>query len=177
MSNKKYFLLAFVVALVTLSNKSAFSQTESTSGSSSVYRGAGYDVLDTSLIPERRMEQQRDFLTNQYDFPSKPRNQWEIGVSFSFSVSGNGNVKNLFTAKNPGQTMGFGLHLRKAWGYIISTRLQYLMEQLLDLTGKVQQAIGLTTIIILGINIIPTEIVQNLFFITTKQMLMNYHSS
>ena len=127
MSNKKYFLLAFVVALVTLSNKSAFSQTESTSGSSSVYRGAGYDVLDTSLIPERRMEQQRDFLTNQYDFPSKPRNQWEIGVSFgSFSVSGDVRSKNLFTAKNPGQTMGFGLHLRKAWGYIISTRLQYL---------------------------------------------------
>ncbi len=103
-----------------------FAQDE-TSGNANVYRGAGYDVLDTSLIPERRMEQQRDFLANQYDFPSKPRNQWEIGVSIgSFNVSGDVRSKNLFTAKNPGQTLGFGVHLRKAWGYIISTRLQYL---------------------------------------------------
>ena len=126
MSNKKYFLLTFLVAVATLSYQSAFSQTES-SGSASVYRGAGYDVLDTSLIPERRMEQQRDFLSNQYDFPSKPRNQWEIGISLgSFNVSGDIRSKNLFTAKNPGQTLGFGVHLRKAWGYIISTRLQFL---------------------------------------------------
>ncbi len=27
---------------------------EETSGNANVYRGAGYDVLDTSLIPERR---------------------------------------------------------------------------------------------------------------------------
>lgn len=73
------------------------------------------------------MEQQRDFLSSQYDFPSKPRNQWELGVSVgSFNVSGDVRSKNLFTAKNPGQTLGFGVHLRKAWGYIISTRLQFL---------------------------------------------------
>lgn len=125
MFKKTRFLLVLTVVLVSLFSSPLFAQTES--GGASVYRGAGYDVLDTSLIPERRMEQQRDFLSNQYDFPSKPRNQWEIGISFgAFNVSGDVRSKNIFTAKNPGQTTGFGLHLRKAWGYIISTRLQYL---------------------------------------------------
>lgn len=92
-----------------------------------VYRGAGYDVLDTALIPKGRMEQQRDFLDNQYDFPARPRSQWEIGISGGlFNVSGDVRSKTPFDAKNPGQTLGFDLRLRKAWGYIISTRLQYL---------------------------------------------------
>jgi outer membrane protein OmpA-like peptidoglycan-associated protein len=124
MLSKKY-LVMLLALFAGVSNVMA--QEEESSGSAGIYRGAGYDVTDTSLIPERRMEQQRDFLTNQYDFPSKPRNQWEIGVSFgAFNVSGDVRSKNLFTAKNPGQTLGFGVHLRKAWGYIISTRLQYI---------------------------------------------------
>ena len=123
MSSKKYLIFSLLLMVTSFG---AFAQEE-TSGGANVYRGAGYDVLDTSLIPERRMEQQRDFLNNQYDFPSKPRNQWEIGLSVgAFNVSGDVRSKNLFTAKNPGQTLGFGLHLRKAWGYIISTRLQYI---------------------------------------------------
>ena len=123
---KNYLLLSTFIGCVAFFSKTATAQNE-TSGTETVYRGAGYDVTDTSLIPSRRMEQQRDFLTSQYDFPSKPRNQWEIGVSVgSFSVSGDVRSKNLFTAKNPGQTLGFGVNLRKAWGYVISTRLQYL---------------------------------------------------
>lgn len=126
MLSKKYLLLSAFVGCATLFSQRASAQDE-TSGTGMVYRGAGYDVTDTSLIPARRMEQQRDFLSSQYDFPSKPRNQWEIGVSVgSFNVSGDVRSKNLFTAKNPGQTLGFGVHLRKAWGYIISTRLQYI---------------------------------------------------
>lgn len=126
MQKIKNLLLSSIALIGVLGAYSVNAQTES-SGSASVYRGAGYDVLDTSLIPSRRMEQQRDFLSNQYDFPSKPRNQWEFGISVgAFNVSGDVRSKNVFTAKNPGQTLGFGLHLRKAWGYIISTRLQYL---------------------------------------------------
>ncbi|MBL7754071.1 MAG: OmpA family protein [Chitinophagaceae bacterium] len=124
MSSKKYLVL---LCALFASASNVMAQEESTSGSAGIYRGAGYDVTDTSLIPERRMEQQRDFLSNQYDFPSKPRNQWEIGISVgAFNVSGDVRSKNLFTAKNPGQTLGFGVHLRKAWGYIISTRLQFI---------------------------------------------------
>jgi hypothetical protein len=124
MLSKKYLLTT--LACMSLS-VSLLAQEETTTTDANVYRGAGYDVLDTALIPSRRMEQQRDFLSNQYDFPSKPRNQWEIGVSFgSFNVSSDVRSKNVFTAKNPGQTLGFGLHLRKAWGYVISTRIQYV---------------------------------------------------
>ncbi len=122
MSIKNY---AFILGLITMFSVSAFAQDEATSPV--VYRGAGYDVLDTSVIPTRRMEQQKDFLDNQYDFPAKPRNQWEFGISGGLlNVSGDVRTKTPFNAKNPGQTMGFGVHLRKAWGYILSTRLQYL---------------------------------------------------
>ncbi|MBL7764452.1 MAG: OmpA family protein [Chitinophagaceae bacterium] len=127
MLKKNYLLIAATLITTAFCSTPAIAQDEVGGTTTGVYRGAGYDVQDTSLIPERRMEQQRDFLANQYDFPSKPRNQWEIGVSIgSFSVSGDIRSKNLFTAKNPGQTLGFGVHLRKAWGYIISTRLQFL---------------------------------------------------
>lgn len=125
MFSKKY-LLKSLIAIFSLTAVNAYAQDDMSSGSN-VYRGAGYDVLDTALIPSKRMEQQRDFLTNQYDFPSKPRNQWELGISLgAFNVSGDVRSKNPFTAKNPGQTMGFGVHIRKAWGYIISTRLQFI---------------------------------------------------
>lgn len=122
-SNKYLFILFALFAGAS----NVMAQEEEGSGSAGIYRGAAYDATDTSLIPERRMEQQSDFLTNQYDFPSKPHNQREIGVSFgAFNVSGDVRSKNLFTAKNPDKTLGFGVHLRKAWGYIISARLQYI---------------------------------------------------
>jgi OmpA-OmpF porin, OOP family len=127
MSRKKYILLSMFLLLSAFAAKNSYAQDGTEGVTANIYRGAGYDVNDTSLIPSLRMEQQRDFLANQYDFPSKPRNQWELGISFGpFSVSGDVRSKNFLTAKNPGQTLGFGVHLRKAWGYIISTRLQYI---------------------------------------------------
>jgi OOP family OmpA-OmpF porin len=130
MSSKKYLLLMSFVSMLVLSGSYAKAQettTTETTTSTTVYRGSGYDVLDTTLIPENRMDQQRDFLNNQYDFPSKPRNQWELGISGGlFNVSGDVRTKMPWSAKNGGQTLGFGVHLRKAWGYIISTRLQFL---------------------------------------------------
>ncbi len=42
--------------------------------------GASYDVKDSSLIPTKRMPQHTEFLNGTYNFPAKPRNQWEIGV-------------------------------------------------------------------------------------------------
>ncbi len=122
MTTTKYIVLTLLCAMIGLGS---FAQTSSES--TTVYRGAGYDVLDTALIPAGRMEQQRDFLDNQYDFPARPRSQWELGISGGmFNVSGDVRTKTPFDAKNPGQTLGFGVHLRKAWGYVISTRLQYL---------------------------------------------------
>lgn len=119
---KRYTVLTLLCVMIGFS-----SFAQSSSESSTIYRGAGYDVLDTALVPTGRMEQHRDFLDNQYDFPARPRSQWEIGISGGlFNVSGDVRTKTPFNAVNPGQTLGFGVHLRKAWGYIISTRLQYL---------------------------------------------------
>ncbi len=122
MASKKYLLLAGAVALFSASGLKA------QEGNSGMYRGGGYDFTDTSLIPEKRIPQQRDFLNNQYDFPAKPRNQWEVGVSGGMlNVSGDVKSRTIFNrAVKPMNTLGFGLSVRKAWGYVISTRLQFI---------------------------------------------------
>ncbi len=122
MASKKYTLLAGLIGLFTIS--AATAQV----GTSTVYKGSGYDVLDTSLVPSRRMDQQRDFLNRNYDYPAKPRNQWELGLSVgALNVSGDVRSKNAFNRpQNAMNTLGYAVSLRKAWGYIISTRLQYM---------------------------------------------------
>jgi outer membrane protein OmpA-like peptidoglycan-associated protein len=78
----------------------------------------GYDVKDSSLIPASRQPQHNEFLNNAYPFPAKPRNQWEIGVKGGIS-SVAGDVRSVFP------TGGFGVHVRKALGYIFSLRAEY----------------------------------------------------
>ena len=104
MASKKYFLLAGVFCLLA---SSGFAQI-----------GASYDVKDSSVIPDKRKAQHSEFLNGSYNFPAKPRNQWEIGVKVgSFKVGGD-----MPTRLSP----GFGLHVRKAFGYIFSMRLEYM---------------------------------------------------
>jgi OmpA-OmpF porin, OOP family len=123
MASKKYTLL-----LAGLLSLSTFSATQAQTGSTNVYKGSGVDVLDTSLIPSRRMDQQRDFLNRNYDYPAKPRNQWELGLSVgALNVSGDVRSKNIFNRPQKAMnTLGYAVSIRKAWGYIISTRLQYM---------------------------------------------------
>lgn len=81
--------------------------------------GSSYDVKDSSLVPGKRMPQHTEFLNGQYNFPSKPRNQWEIGIKGGlFQVSGD--IPAQFVSP------GFGAHVRKAFGYIFSLRLEYM---------------------------------------------------
>ena len=81
--------------------------------------GGRGSVYDSSVIPAKRMPQQNEFWNSSYNFPAKPRNMWEVGVSAGmFSVSGD------VAAKIP--TLGFAAHVRKAFGYVFSLRLQYL---------------------------------------------------
>ncbi len=81
--------------------------------------GSGYDVFDSSVISAKNMPQQNEFWNNSYNFPSKPRNMWEVGVSAgAFNVAGD------VDSKFP--SLGFAAHVRKAFGYIFSMRLQYL---------------------------------------------------
>ena len=77
-----------------------------------------YDWKDESLIPKKGKSQHSEFLKNQYPFPAKPRNQWEVGVSVG-NVAISGDVATRFP------NIGWGLNVRKAMGYIFSARLSY----------------------------------------------------
>jgi outer membrane protein OmpA-like peptidoglycan-associated protein len=105
MASKKYLLLAGVLCLLA-------------SYSYSQRVGASYDVKDSSVVPSKRMPQHTEFLNGTYNFPAKPRNQWEIGLKGGmFNISGD----------VPSRTSwGAGAHVRKAFGYIFSLRLEYL---------------------------------------------------
>ncbi|OQY94171.1 MAG: hypothetical protein B6D37_09205 [Sphingobacteriales bacterium UTBCD1] len=106
MASKKYTLLA---ALFCMFTSFVFGQKV----------GSSYDVKDTSLIPTNRMPQHTEFLNGTYDFPAKPRNQWEVGIKAgAFTISGD--VPAVFP------TPGFGIHVRKAFGYIFSVRMEYM---------------------------------------------------
>jgi outer membrane protein OmpA-like peptidoglycan-associated protein len=109
MASKQYSFLAGALCLLA---SSGFAQTPTTSGS-------GYDVADSTVVPSRRAPQQTEFMQGTYNFPAKPRSMWEIGIKGgSFNVSGDVPTK-FFTP-------GFGLHVRKALGYVFSLRLEYM---------------------------------------------------
>jgi len=106
MLSKKYQLVLPVLMLLTTG---VFAQKS----------GSGYSVYDTSVITNKRMPQQNEFWNNTYNFPAKPRNMWEVGVSGGmFTVSGD--VPSLLP------TFGFAAHVRKAFGYVFSVRAQYM---------------------------------------------------
>lgn len=102
MASKKY--LGFIVLLCLC-----------VSGSFAQLTGSSYDVLDSSVVPAKRLPQHSEFMANSYPYPAKPRNQWELGFKVgSFQVLGD--VRNLL----PG--FGGGIHVRKALGYVFSLR-------------------------------------------------------
>ena len=106
MKSKKYKLL--FLGLFTLISLGSFAQ-----------QGGDYSIYDSSVISPKGMAQQNEFMNNTYDFPAKPRNQMELGISAgAFTVSGD------VRAKFP--TIGGAIHIRKALGYLFSLRLQYL---------------------------------------------------
>lgn len=105
MASKKY---KFLFGLLCLATSGAFAQS-----------GKGYDVLDSSVIPSKRIPQHNEFVNNSYNFPAKPRNQWEVGVKGGmFNIIGD--VPSVIP------TPGFGLHVRKAFGYLFSLRAEYM---------------------------------------------------
>ncbi len=109
MASKKY---SFLTGILCLLASYGFSQTTTTTGT-------GYDVMDSSVVPARRMPQYTNFKAGQENYPAKPRNMWEIGLKVgTFNISGD------VASKFP--TPGFGVHVRKAFGYLFSARLNYM---------------------------------------------------
>jgi hypothetical protein len=104
MASKKYSLLTGVLCLLA---SYSFSQVT-------------YDVMDSSIVRSKDMDQYTKFKQGIENYPAKPRNQWELGIKTGlFNVSGDVSSK-LFTVPN------VGLHIRKAFGYIFSARLEYV---------------------------------------------------
>ena len=81
--------------------------------------GNSYDVKDSSLIPSKRMPQHTEFLNGTYNYPAKPRSQWEVGVKGGlFQIAGDVPAQFL--------SPGFGFHVRKSLGYTVSARVEYM---------------------------------------------------
>jgi hypothetical protein len=105
MTIKKYSLILGLLALVMTTQ--AQSSTE-----------GGNEWKDSSLIPPSRMAQHNEFLNNQYIFPAKPRSQWELGLKIG-SPTIAGDVSSVMP------NFGFGVHARKALGYLFSVRGEF----------------------------------------------------
>ncbi len=127
MQSKKFKILLAIVLLLSVGT---FAQK--------VTSGSGYDVYDSSVITRPRMPQQNEFWNHSYNFPSKPRNMWEIGVS-----GGLFNLSSDIPTVLP--TFGFAAHVRKAFGYVFSLRLQYLTGIAKGLNWNASQNFGNNT--------------------------------
>jgi outer membrane protein OmpA-like peptidoglycan-associated protein len=116
MASKKYILLAGIFCLLV---NFAFSQNETRS------------YTDSSVIPTKRMPQHTEFLNGTYNFPAKPRNQWEVGIKVGVATQSS-DVRARFP------TPGFGIHARKAFGYVFSMRAEYdyLVTKGLNFSGS-----------------------------------------
>jgi OOP family OmpA-OmpF porin len=87
------------------------------------YRGKGYDVLDSAYYTKKQSKQYHQYMEHQTAFPPMPRNQFEVGLGFgNYTISGD--IPSLGLLQKGGG--GIHLHVRKAWGYVFSTRLQYI---------------------------------------------------
>ena len=77
-----------------------------------------YD-LDSAVYQsgKKREKQQKSFIDKQYAFPAKPKDQWELSLSFGGAYL-SGNVKPYVTGPGPLQNIGGGFNIRKALGYV-----------------------------------------------------------
>ncbi|MGL6068846.1 MAG: hypothetical protein ACRC0I_08800, partial [Sediminibacterium sp.] len=100
MTSKKFLLM---MALVLGIRSAATAQTD-----------WGWDWKDSSKIAVKDMPQHNEFLNNQFPYPAKPRNQWELGFGLGPSyIIGDVRSKLGFTGT---------VSMRKALGHVFSIR-------------------------------------------------------
>lgn len=103
MASKKYALIVGLLCLI----QSSFAQNND----------ASYNWSDSAKISSKRMAQHNEFMNNQYPYPAKPRDMWELGLQLGYAFW-KGDL-----AARPG--FGGGISLRKSLGHVFSLRGQY----------------------------------------------------
>lgn len=73
---------------------------------------------------KKKSKQQQAYLNNQYYFPAKPRDAWELGINFG-SAFVSGDVKPYINNKGLIQNVGIGFTIRKSLNYMFSLRGGY----------------------------------------------------
>ena len=118
MTSKKYTLLA---GLACLFASTGFAQVSPTHPYTAVHPLYGtYTVTDPGYYNKKQLAQNNEFLIGNYDYAGKPKDMWELGIKGgSFTVQGD-------LAANPLRSWGFGAHIRKALGHVMSLRLEYV---------------------------------------------------
>ncbi|GAB3005264.1 hypothetical protein GCM10027051_00060 [Niabella terrae] len=118
MTSKKYTLLAGISCLVASTGFAQVSSEHPYTAPHPIY--GTYSVTDNNYYNSKQAAQNNEFLVGNYDYPGKPRDMWELGIKGgSFSVIGD-------MTPNFLGSFGFGAHLRKSLGHVLSLRLEYL---------------------------------------------------
>lgn len=97
--------------------------------------GGTHNYNDTSYIAPRDMKQQGDFLNNKGSFPAKPRDQYQVGFFVGYPYI-DGDCPTALHGAGKGfesWTHGFGVHVRKAMGYVMSVRVSFAYYNMIGL--------------------------------------------
>lgn len=126
MVNKKYLLLAGLCSAMAL--QPVLAQESASSVTDMTYRGESYDFLDSSYYSgKKKMEQYRRYMNHESFYAPKPNNQWEIGLNVgALNVVGDVPSKMPWSANKLTDAIGGGITVRKAFGYFLSGRVQYM---------------------------------------------------
>lgn len=83
-------------------------------------------ATDDEKIPKSRQEQHDDFKGQKSNFPARPRSMWEVGISGGIAQV-SGDVKSNWSGRGKDHlpAFGYGVHVRKALGYVMSLRGEY----------------------------------------------------
>lgn len=117
MTSKKYTLLA---GLACVAASTGFAQVSPTHPYTAVHPLYGtYLVTDDNYYSKAWLPYHQQFMVGTADYPAKPKDMWEFGVKGgSFIIAGD-------MPANP-MSFGFGAHVRKSLGHVMSLRLEYL---------------------------------------------------
>lgn len=119
MTSKKYTLLAGISCLIASAGLAQVSPTQPYTAPHPVY--GTFSVTDQNYYNKKQLAQHNEFLVGNQDYPGKPKDMWELGIkggSFSIPLA---DVDPRYL-----QSFGFGGHIRKSLGHVMSLRLEYV---------------------------------------------------